>query len=138
MKSFLAKSVPLVLSLSLFASPALAGTTEGENLAVPSLLDAQYSDANHALEGQISVSEISASNRMCSAFRKVQLLKMSKTKKGWKGKVAGWDATTADGSFRLKVTEGVWSVKTPGYSYENAEGIMVDCEAAKLTRRFKV
>ncbi|HYI46529.1 MAG TPA: hypothetical protein VE174_13820 [Actinomycetota bacterium] len=127
------------------ASPALARTAEepvadGEvapaSIAVDSFVEAAYT--NNLLEGRVFVTEVNESNRMCAAFRRVNLVQSTKTKRGWKNKVAGWDASTATGAFKFRVSKGFWTVKVPAHSYENNDGTEVQCKAVKLTKRIKV
>lgn len=142
MKSLIAKTMPVVLGLSLMAAPASAqdpsadGDVAPASIAVDSFIEATA--AGKLLEGRIFLTEVNESNRMCAAFRKVKLYKMTKTKSGWKGRMTAWDATTADGAFRFRLDEGVWSVKAPRHTYFNADDTQVSCSAVKLAKRMKV
>ena len=145
MKSFIAKTMPLVLGLSLMAGPAVAQdpspspspSAPPENIAVDSFVEASFSQP--LLEGRVFTSEVNASNRMCSAFRKVNLYQHIRAKKGRRTqRLAAWDASTAEGIFKWRLDEGTWSVKVPKHTYTNGDGTKVECKAVSLADRIKV
>jgi hypothetical protein len=146
-KSLIAKTMPVILGLSLFAGPAAAQDPTPEptptptgppaNMSVDSFVEADYSKP--LLEGRVFTDEVNASNRMCSSFRKVHLYQHFKAKKGRNPlRLAAWDSSTADGVFKWRLDEGVWSVKVPKHTYTNGEGTKVECKAVKLADRFRV